>query len=303
MDPQTGSRGRGWRTMHRVAACGGLGLLLVLSDVQPGAAQSLDGRLLDLESNAPLASGLVTLRSDDGKPVAMVFSDEDGAWRFDVPGPGAFYVEATRMDYEPWVAGPLEIGEGDHLSAVFHLRRRPVELAPIEVSVAALRRHLERSGFYERQRADFGHFMGPEEISRRRAPRLTDLLTRIPGVKLVSMTTGSVGARYVTLRGSNLSDGGICRPRVFVDGLLYAAGDSRPVRESDEVATEMAEDIMSRVDQGLSLDDIGPAEDIAALEIYRSASQVPVQFGGGSVETLCGVILVWTRRGVVRSRD
>lgn len=54
------------------------------------------------------------------------------------------------------------------------------------------------------------------------------------------------------------------------------------------------------LDQSLGLDDIGPPGDVAAIELYRSANQVPVRFGGTSVETLCGVIVVWTKRGFVR---
>lgn len=272
-------------------------LLIMLATPPTLEGQRIRGRLLDLGSEVPIRAGLITLRDADKSPLAAVFTDEDGHWEFDLPGPGVYYVEASRLDYAPWVAGPLQVGEEDDLDSVFHLRRRPVELEPIEVSVTATRLHLERAGFYERQRSNFGYFMSPEDIQRREVSRVTDLLTRVPGVRLVSMSTGSVGGRYVTLRGSNLSDGSICRPRVFVDGLLYAAGDSRPRRLVENEETEMQEELLRRIDQGLSLDDIGPAKDIAAIEVYRSASQVPVQFGGTSVETLCGVIVVWTRRG------
>jgi hypothetical protein len=88
---------------------------------------------------------------------------------------------------------------------------------------------------------------------------------------------------------------------VFVDGLLYALGDShpKPVFGPDN-ATEIQDELLEVIDQGLSLDDIGPPSDLAAIEIYRSASQVPVQFGGTSVSTLCGVIVIWTKRGTIR---
>ena len=70
-------------------------------------------------------------------------------------------------------------------------------------------------------------------------------------------------------------------------------------RESD--ATERASnDVFERMDQAQSIDDIGHPSTIAAIEVYRSAVQVPVQFGGASVETLCGVIAIWTRTGRMR---
>ncbi len=143
--------------------------------------------------------------------------------------------------------------------------------------------------------------MTPEDIEKRQASKVTDLLLGIPGVQRVYVTGGSVGTTQVQLRGSSISQGGMCRPRVFVDGLIYSRGDSRLIRsrEGDET-DDVVEDLHERMDQGLSIDDIGHPSTIAAVEIYRSASQVPVQFGGSSVETLCGVIVIWTRTGRMR---
>lgn len=265
------------------------------------SAQSLSGRLLDLMSNLPLEAGVVTLRLADQTVVQSTLTDETGYWTFELPGPGTYYVEAARIGYEAWLAGPLEVGGEQEVLSIYHLRPQPILLDPIEVTVEATRRHLEMAGFYERQRSDFGTFLGPEDIDRRRGSRrLTDLLRGLPGVRLVSLDPGSAGTRFVQLRGSNLSHGSICRPRVYVDGVIFALGDSRPVPRDMSEETEFQEEILERMDQGLSLDDIGGAEDIAGIEVYRSASQVPVQFGGTSVHTLCGVIVIWTKRGTAR---
>jgi hypothetical protein len=176
----------------------------------------------------------------------------------------------------------------------------PVTLDAVTALAAATRQQLELSGFFERQRSNFGHFVTPEAIDRRQASRVTDLLTTIPGVQLFITGGGSAGAAQIGLRGSSVTDGALCRPRVFVDGVMYARGDSRPVRLSPSTATEQ-EDLEIRMDQSLSLDDIGHPSTIAAIEVYRSATQVPVQFGGTSAETLCGVIVVWTRTGRLQS--
>ena len=290
------SEGRRW--IARLGVTLGV-LLMALVGSDAVSAQSIRGRLLDLVSDEPLEGGLLTLRAADSVPVSTVFSDENGNWAFELPGPGVFYIEATRFGYQPWVAGPVEVGAEDDLNSVYRLWPQPFELDPLEVAVQATRLHLQTAGFYERQRADFGFFLGPEQIQERRAPRITDLLQGLPGVSLVAMTPGSVGGRFVQLRGSSLSQGGVCRPRVFVDGLLYAVGDSRPVDQLEGRETES--NMMEFIDQGLSLDDIGPTSDLAGIEVYRSGSQVPVQFGGTSVSTLCGVIVFWTRRGVRRA--
>ena len=288
---------------HRVLR---LGLVLMalsmgLAQGAPASAQRIRGRLLDFLSEQPLEAGLVTLRTADSVLVSTAITDENGNWAFKFPGPGSFYLEAARFGYLPWVAGPFDVVAEDDLNSVYHLWPEPIEMDPIEVSVAATRRHLEMEGFYERQRSDFGYFLAPEQIEKRGAPRLTDLLMGLPGVRMMSTTSGSAGGRFIVLRGSSLSQGGSCRPRVFVDGLMYAKGDSHPIERVEGLETEL--DLEPEfVDQGLSLDDIGPPSDIAAIEIYRSAIEVPVQFGGTSVETLCGVIVIWTKRGTQRPR-
>lgn len=277
-----------------------LAALLWLAAADAASAQHVRGRLLDLRTNDPIPSGFLSLLAADSSIVATTVSDADGHWRLDVPRPGVYYVAAERIGYRPWVSDPVQIGTDDELNTEFHLQPAAVRLDAIAVRARAIRQYLEYNGFFERQRSNFGHFVTPEAIEKRQAARVTDLLTAIPGVQRVMIAGGSVGPAQIKLRGSSLSQGGLCRPRVFVDGLMYSAGDSSPIRDRDGDATEQADDILRRMDQALSLDDLGHPSTIAAIEVYRSASQVPVQFGGTSVDTLCGVIVIWTHTGRVR---
>ncbi|MGH7465426.1 MAG: carboxypeptidase regulatory-like domain-containing protein, partial [Longimicrobiales bacterium] len=284
---------------HRVCL---LAALLMIAGTDAASAQHVRGRLIDLETDDPIPSGFLTLLSADSSVIAATVSDASGRWQLDVPGPGLYYVAAERFGYRTWVSGPFQVGADEELNSVFHLQPAAFRLAPIEVQAEAVRRYLEHSGFFERQRGNFGHFVTPEAIEKRQASRVTDLLTAIPGVLRVTTAGGSVGPAQIQLRGSSLSQGGLCRPRVFVDGLMYSSGDSRPVQVRESDATEEEDDLLRRMDQALSLDDIGHPSTIAAIEVYRSASQVPVQFGGTSVETLCGVIVIWTHTGRMRGR-
>ncbi|MCI0433265.1 MAG: Plug and carboxypeptidase regulatory-like domain-containing protein [Gemmatimonadetes bacterium] len=271
-----------------------------LAAASNASAQHVRGRLVDLRTDGAIAAGFLTLLAADKSVITSTVTNADGEWRLDVPAPGVYYVAAERLGYRSWVSGPFQIGADDELNSIFHLEPLPITLDPIDVQAAAVRRHLEYNGFFERQRSNFGHFVTPEAIARRQAARVTDLLSAIPGVHLVSLVGASAGPLEIQLRGSSLSQGGLCRPRVFVDGLMYNPGDSRPVRLRESNAIERAVD-EERLGPGLSLDDIGHPSTIAAIEVYRSASQVPVQFGGSSVETLCGVIVVWTRTGRMRT--
>lgn len=280
----------GWRCLLLGAA----GLCLL--GAHGASGQSLRGRLLDAETDTPVRSGILTLLTTDSAAVATALSDGDGHWRLQAPAPGLYLVAAEALGYEPWIAGPVELGTDDERDSTFHLRPRPIPVDPIEVRERRIREYLEHAGFFERQRAHFGHFVTPQDIERRRASTVSDLLTAVPGVRRV-FPEGGAGPVRIQLRGSNLSAGGLCTPRVFVDGLMYRHGDARLVRVREEDATEVAMEELRHADNAMSLDDIGHPSTILAVEVYRSASQVPTRFGGTGVDTLCGVIVIWTRRG------
>lgn len=274
-----------------------LAALLLHAAMASAGAQRVRGRLVELGTSRPIAAGVVTLRAADSAVVATAVSDADGHWRLDAPRPGVYHLAARRLGYQPGMSVPVDLRAGAEWNQVFQLRAVPIALDPVSAQAVAIRRHLELNGFFERQQGNFGHFVTLEAIERRQAARITDLLTPIPGVQLVVGGTGNVGPAQIALRGSSLTDAALCRPRVFVDGLMYARGDSRPVRVRDAGTTERETDLEQRMDHALSLDDIGHPSTVAGIEVYRSATQVPVQFGGTSVETLCGVIVIWTRTG------
>lgn len=270
--------------------------LLLPAAAQLAGAQQIRGRLLDAATASPIPGGAIRLHAADSSVVASAESDAGGYWLLTVPRAGTYYISARRVGYRPLIAPAVTPAAGADSHMVIEMRPIPVTLDAVTAQAAATRQHLELSGFFERQRSNFGHFVTPEAIDRRQASRVTDLLTVIPGVQLFVSGGGSAGAAQVGLRGSSVTDGALCRPRVFVDGVMYARGDSRPVRVRPSSATEQ-EDLEIRMDRSVSLDDIGHPSIIAGIEVYRSATQVPVQFGGTSAETLCGVIVVWTRSG------
>ena len=274
----------------------GTAALLALAALRSANAQHIRGHVRDVVSDRPIAGVVLTLHGSDSGVVASSISDAAGAWRLNAPGAGTYHVRARRLGYEPWITDSIILRQNDELESVLHLRQVAVTLDVVTARAAAIRQNLEYAGFFDRQRGNFGHFVGPDAIDRRQASRITDVLSAIPGVTLYAPGRGSAGAAQIALRGSSVTDGALCRPRVFVDGLMYTRGDSRPVRLRDENATEQA-DLEQRMDQSISLDDIGHPSTIAGIEVYRSATQVPVQFGGTSVETLCGVIVIWTRSG------
>jgi hypothetical protein len=270
--------------------------LLLPAGVRGAYAQAVRGQLIDASTNRPVAEAVLTLRASDSGVVATTTSDAEGRWRLNAPRPGAYHVQVRRIGYRLHGSGPVTLSGGAEVQLVLRLQQTPLVLDPVHANAVAVRRNLEYNGFFDRQKGNFGHFVSPEAIERRQASRLTDLLTPIPGVQLMPGRAGGIGAAQVALRGSSSTDAALCRPRVYVDGMMYSRGDSRAARVRSTDARER-EDVEQRIDEALSLDDIGHPSTIAGIEVYRSATQVPVRFGGTSRETLCGVIVIWTHAG------
>jgi len=280
--------------------CVAVGILGSAGSWAPAAGQALRGRLLDLATNRPLDGGVVTLIPEGGDRVVSVVTDGDGTYVLRAPRPGRYFVEARRIGYRSWVDGPVDLHEGDDWETEFHLLALPVELDPLESTAEAMRMEpmLVRVGFYERQRADFGHFITRDEIEKRSPPRMSDLLNAVPGVRIMP-EGGGLGRSTVSLRGSVLSEGTTCHPRVYVDGLIVIRGDARlrglDVFGGREEDTEVQGSGTKRPE--IALDDVVMPEDVEAVEVYRRGIEVPARFGGTSVSAQCGVIVIWTRRG------
>jgi hypothetical protein len=75
-----------------------------------------------------------------------------------------------------------------------------------------------------------------------------------------------------------------CYPAIYLDGARMSYGDqSHPVARS--------------VDSTLpNLANLIPVEQIEAVELYRSAAEIPSQYSGS--EASCGVIVLWTRHEI-----
>ncbi len=283
---------------------GCLTLMLAAMSAEPAAAQRLRGRLMDLQTNEPISSGVLTLLTEDRSRVTTTVSDDSGSWTLNAPGPGTYLVEAKRLGYQPWIDGPIEIRATDDWQSVYHLNPLAVSLDPVEIRGELTQRYLNFVGFFERQKSDFGHFITRDDIERRRGNRITDLLATVPGVRMVP-TGDQFGRLSLQLRGGSLARGGLCSPRIFVDGLIFSRGDSRQIGADDwgnpePLFEESPEESVE--DWDLGIDAIAHPSSIAAIEIYRSGAQIPVKFGGTSIQTQCGVILIWTRVGQIRQQ-
>lgn len=129
------------------------------------------------------------------------------------------------------------------------------ELSPTEV-LAERESDVRLHSFYTRQAHNkYGSYIDPATIERRHPIFTSELLRFVPGVK-VQPSVGS--GNRVTIRG--------CAPVVWIDGAKL---------------------------QDAQLDDVAQAQDVAAIEVYRSFSGLPSEYFDRSAN--CGTIIVWTK--------
>ena len=248
-------------------------VLLILLATSWGrlSAQAIEGNLLDARTRQPILLAQITLLVGSGQIVDQTYTDESGYFIVASEDPGSFFLRAERLGYGSRVDGIFDLGVGGLLTVEFRLMKDPIALDTLTVAVERRDFKLNLLGFYDRQRMGFGHFLGPEAIERRSAIRTTDLLWNIPRVRVHQQPFGQTTVTISGSGGTSMLRGTVCYPKVLVDGMEVFRGGDEPAR----------------------LDDVVSPSEITAIEVFRSAAETPLQFGGAS--SPCGVILIWTR--------
>lgn len=228
----------------------------------------LVGRVVDARSGAPVHGARVRV----DRIFLDVLTDQVGRFHFGSVPPGRHVVEFTNLGYAARV-DTLEVASGLTTDARVTLASSPLEVEPITVTVERREIGLERVGFYERRDIGLGDFIDREAIERQAPQEITDVLERLQGVEVRYPVSTNPLLRAVLLRGGRRDNllGGTCYPSIYIDGVLVH-------RAGDEPA------YLNEI--------IGP-DQVAGVEVFQGAAEVPVQYGGTSAS--CGVIAVWTR--------
>jgi hypothetical protein len=142
--------------------------------------------------------------------------------------------------------------------------------APVPGSVMA--------AFEERRRVGFGKYLDSTDLRKAENRRVPDVLRGL-GVRMISFQSGGgPPEQRAVSSGISLHEGEPCWVSVFLDGVaIYKAGSSsmRPPDFSRDFSTR----------------------NFMAVEYYRSSATVPIEFGTGR-DTDCGVLVLWTRKGL-----
>lgn len=145
----------------------------------------------------------------------------------------------------------------------------PRLLAEVDVTADRRARVPTIEGFEQRRRdkGGAGYFLGREQLAAREMQPLSNVLRDARGVKIMRGANGRGVLRFARWSGK-----GNCAPAMFLDG--------------SQVAQLEVDDVMTR--------------DVEALEMYANASSAPFEFA--TREFSCGVVAIWTRRPILKSR-
>jgi len=210
-----------------------------------------------------------TVRDTAGAPVSLarltlsnVLAISDSTGRFFLAGlpTGQGKLLVRRLGFEPLdLSLSLFAGRADSLTVVLTLL--PQDLPGVTTRADALAA-VQLASFYRHRQAGVGHFLDRGEIESKHVQRLSDIMRRIPGMRLSSDRAGRA-----SLRSGRSTGGRDCPPDMWIDGVRAP---------------------------GLGIDDI-PLGDVEAIEIYGGPAGVPPEMNSRLGNPGCGVVVIWTR--------
>ena len=240
-----------------------LAALAALCWASPAAAQVIFGKVLDATTGQPVAEATVEALRENNRPAGRVRSQADGTFVLEIQA-GSYRLQAARVGYQTTTSQPMTIEMREQIQLDLRISTSEVLLDPLTVTTRTAPPRipsLERNGFYERERQGIGAFLTREEIVRRNPLNVTDIFRGVSGIRVVP----AGGTRYVI---TMIRSGRECVPRMFLDNMPMSAAEMETMLRP---------------------------EHIAAIEVYRGASEIPARYGGN--RSSCGVVLIWTRIG------
>lgn len=257
----------GGRRPPRPAACGGWLVLALLAGASPLAAQgrsALAGVVISDRAGAPLPGATIRIQRASGRDTTLV-ADAKGRFELRRLPAGSYWVTTQWQGItSPLLA--IDLREGERFEAEFTVRAAAPELAAAE-SVTVLpdlesrAAPVRTSTFEQRRLTGMGLYITQDQIERREAATLNDVLRNAQGVRI---TCGREGCMPML----NRAPFG-CAPAFYIDDMAADARTATNIRSTE----------------------------LHGIEIYEGLSQLPAELVRDRLRARCGVIAVWTRRG------
>lgn len=263
----------------RAGALFSLVLACAIGGPVAAVAQTVNGTLIDSETERPIPLGLVMMFTEGGDSITATIADEAGRFSITSAEPGDFVLQAAALGYREAPVGVFELGPGGAISIEYRLRPAPLEIERIVVALdrPVVMHHLVRNGFVRRLQRGLGVFITPHDLENAIGRFTTEqVLEGHPGIRVgtVRVAAGGLG-----LPAPHLGDvvqiqtpNGWCVPAIYIDGIRTVY--------SPEL--------------GITINSVVGRQEVEAIEVYRRPAEVPVEYSQG---VNCGVIVVWSKQG------
>jgi hypothetical protein len=236
----------------------------------------LSGRVITAEDQSAIADARVELLNRREDVLAAMITDDGGSFQFVLPGHDGYAFRASRLGFRETTTPILWTDRYGDVEVEIRLDPEAILLAPLEVTAWA--RRVQPSpvlaGFRARLDIGLGHFFTREDIERLKPAMVTDLIGRVPGVRLQSSGSGINRAIYIARAAFGARD---CPAQIYVDGFLM----NRQIASGDRLP--------------FALDAAVTPASVEGIEVYHGLASVPAEFF--TPHASCGVVAVWTRRG------
>lgn len=233
---------------------------LLLSHVDSGAKAgnaTVAGRVV-LEGSPIAAGSRVELVGTD----VVTLTNDKGEFTMTKLPSGTHVLLARHLGFGAQTVG-VDLSSREPQSVTIKLPKFVGMMEPVVVT-ARRTASLDRVGFNQRRKSGTGYYIGPDQLENMRPNRLTDILTRVPGLH-VTYTNG--GEIVSSSRGVSSLTGGDC-VQYFVDDMPW---------QSEEPG---------------DINDFVNANEIVGVEVYQGVN-TPGQYSRGGAS--CTTIVLWTR--------
>jgi hypothetical protein len=231
-----------------------------------GAAQSIRGRILNEETGTPVPLASVALLGTGETAVSQTLSGNDGTFRLQAPSGGFYRLRVSGMGLADFRTSVFAVGEEETVTFEVRVPANPLELDSLLVEVQGNR---GRDRFQQRVERGLGFFLDRAQLDVIDPVDMVDIFRAVEGVQM----------SWSFVR----HDDGGTRPtptvRAGPQSCMTYMLDDRPVRggigdnRSPLVLFPLA---------GLRM------EDIQAVEVYRSLSEVPEEIRNSAFRPVWG---------------
>ena len=159
---------------------------------------------------------------------------------------------------------PVDLSSREPKQVTIKLPKFVAVIDPVIVTAKRVA-SLDKVGFSQRQKSGMGYYIGPDQLRNIHANQLTDILRRVPSLRVVSGPEGDV---VTSSRGTtSLSGGGSC-VQYFVDDMPWTSA--------------MPGDINNFVN----------SNEVVGVEVYAGPG-TPAQYSRGMQD--CTTVVLWTK--------